>query len=293
MIERPFMFTSHDNRLVGTLTMPDAAGQAPAVLLCHGFGSYGDDIGGYVRFAAALAQAGYASVRFSFSGSNPYPDKGTIRPASRWVFDALAAVNALADTDGIDGERIGLIGMSMGGAVAIQAGALDPRVRAVVALAPVSDGYQWLRARWLATRGASAWEDFVRQVRRDSIQVAGGEPSRVVDHADVQAVPDRTEWDDFLKRYPQLLEKLTLASVADTFCVRAQLFVGDLAPRPLLIFQGDADESVPLEQTRQLFDRAGEPKELCVLKGAPHCFWETEWEDRVVAKTVGWLTEHV
>jgi fermentation-respiration switch protein FrsA (DUF1100 family) len=142
-------------------------------------------------------------------------------------------------------------------------------------------------------RSKSAWEDFVGQVREDAIAVARGKPSRVVDHAEVQAIPDRAEWDRFLQRHPRLLQKLTLSSVADTFCVRAQNFVRDLAPRPFLIIQGDADESVPIDQTRALFDRAGEPKELCIFEGAPHCFWETEWEERAVVKTLSWLSEHV
>ncbi|MHC4402622.1 MAG: alpha/beta hydrolase [Planctomycetota bacterium] len=293
MTDSTFKFYSHGGPLKGTLTRPEDGPRRPAVLLCHGFGSYDDDIGGYVRFAAALAEAGIASLRFSFSGSDAYPDRGTIRPASRWVFDALAATDALADTDNVDGERIGLIGMSMGGAVAIQAGALDTRVRAVVALAPVSDGHQWLRSRWLAARGEPAWNDFVRQVRADAMLVARGEPSRVVDHADVQAFPDRAEWDRLLERYPRLLEKLTLASVADTFCVRAQNFAGDLAPRPLLVIQGDADESVPVEQTRALFEKAGETKALRILQGAPHCFWGTEWEAQVFDETANWLSEYL
>jgi len=123
--------------------------------------------------------------------------------------------------------------------------------------------------------------------------MARGEPSQVVDHADVQAIPDRAEWDQLLERYPRLLEKLTLASVADTFCVRTQNFVADLAPRPLLIFQGNADESVPVEQTRALFEKAGEPKELRILRGAPHCFWNTDWETRVFSETTKWLSENL
>lgn len=293
MIERPFQFHSQGCRLTGTLASPDDGPRHPAVLLCHGFGSYDDDIGGYVRFANALAKAGIVSLRFSFSGSDPYPDRGSIRPASRWVFDALAASHALADTDHVDGERIGLIGMSVGGAVAIQAGALNTKARAVVALAPVSDGRQWLRSRWLATRDESAWEGFVRQVRADAVHVAHGDASRVVDHADVQAIPDRAEWARFLRRYPRLLEKLTLASVADTFCIRAQNFVGDLSPRPLLVIQGDADESVPVAQTQVLFQRAGEPKALRILQGAPHCFWDTPWETQVFDETASWLLENL
>jgi len=59
--------------------------------------------------------------------------------------------------------------------------------------------------------------------------------------------------------------------------------------QPLRIVHGDADESVPLEQGRRLYDRAQGPKELCVLPGAPHCCWETPLEGEVQRLSVQWL----
>lgn len=292
MTQQAFEFTSSGRRLSGTLALPEADA-APVTLLCHGFGSYDDDIGAFVRLAEKLSEAGIASLRFSFSGCDPYPDKGTIRPASEWLFDALAAISALRSVDGVDASRLGLVGMSMGGAVVIQAAALAPNVRAVVACCPVSDGYEWLRARWRATRSQEEWDGFVEGVYADSMRVSHGEASHVVDHFDVQAFPDREEWEQVLREYPRLLSRITLASVADTFCVRAENFVADVASRPLLIIQGDSDESVPIEQTRALFDRAGEGKAMHVLEGAPHCFWGTEYEPQVFADTIGWLQKHL
>lgn len=46
--------------------------------------------------------------------------------------------------------------------------------------------------------------------------------------------------------------------------------VAALSPIPLLLMQGDQDEVVPLQHTRQLFERAGEPKERWVVPGAGH-----------------------
>jgi uncharacterized protein len=39
---------------------------------------------------------------------------------------------------------------------------------------------------------------------------------------------------------------------------------------PVLIVAGDRDRIVPLEQSRQLFEKAPEPRELVVIKGADH-----------------------
>jgi predicted dienelactone hydrolase len=82
MEQRRLWFTSSGRSLQGTLRLPGATAPAPCAVLCHGFGSYEDDLGGFVRLAESLAQAGLASFRFGFPGSHPYADKGTIRPAS-------------------------------------------------------------------------------------------------------------------------------------------------------------------------------------------------------------------
>jgi fermentation-respiration switch protein FrsA (DUF1100 family) len=76
MKEDRLSFTSDGRVLQGVLRLPDVTTPVPCVVLCHGFGSYDDDLGGFVRLAELLAQAGTASFCFSFSGSHPYPDHG-------------------------------------------------------------------------------------------------------------------------------------------------------------------------------------------------------------------------
>ncbi len=291
MEPRWLSFFAEGRQLQGTLALPDRpTGRPPVAVLCHGFGSYDDDLGAFERLATLLLQADLASFRFSFSGSDPYPDKGTIRPASQWVTDCLAAVLRVRQEPDIDGERVGLLGMSVGGGVVIQAAALCPLVRCVVALAPVADGHAWLRHRWLATRGEAAWAQFVAQAEADQAAVVRGEPSRTVAHFDVQALPDEEQWNQTLQRFPRLLSHLTLASVWDTIRFKP-LYYTHAVTQPLRIVHGDADESVPLEQGRWLFERAGGQKELCVIPGAPHCCWETPFENDVQRLSVEWLQE--
>jgi pimeloyl-ACP methyl ester carboxylesterase len=238
--------------------------------------------------AEMLARAGLASLQFSFSGSDPYPDKGTIRPASQWVADCLAAVLWLQQDAGIDAQRVGLLGVSVGGGVVIQAAALCAGVRCVVALAPVADGEAWLRHRWLATRGEAAWSEFVAQVEADQKSLVRGGPGRSVPHFDVQALPDEGQWNMLLQRFPRLLRRLTLTSVWDTFRFKP-LYYAHALTQPLRIVHGDADESVPLDHGRRFFQLAKVPKELCVLPGAPHCCWETPLEGAVQRLSVEWL----
>jgi fermentation-respiration switch protein FrsA (DUF1100 family) len=46
--------------------------------------------------------------------------------------------------------------------------------------------------------------------------------------------------------------------------------VAALSPLPLLLIHGDQDVVVPPHHSRQLFERAGEPKELWIVPGAGH-----------------------
>ncbi len=46
--------------------------------------------------------------------------------------------------------------------------------------------------------------------------------------------------------------------------------VDRLAPRPLLLVQGSQDETVPPSQAYELYQKAGEPRQLVVIDGAGH-----------------------
>jgi fermentation-respiration switch protein FrsA (DUF1100 family) len=47
--------------------------------------------------------------------------------------------------------------------------------------------------------------------------------------------------------------------------------VARIAPRPLLLIHGENDELINARHARLLYARAGEPKELWILRGLPHC----------------------
>lgn len=131
-----------DERVPAILVLPHAHERVPAALLLHGFGSrkerMADSIG------AALAQRGVAilAVDLPLHGgrdngtspadlatSNPMGLIGSWRSAIREV---RLALDYLASHDAIDGERIGMVGYSLGSFLANIVAADAPDVRAVV-----------------------------------------------------------------------------------------------------------------------------------------------------------------
>src|SRR5262245_41131462 len=65
--------------------------------------------------------------------------------------------------------------------------------------------------------------------------------------------------------------------------------IGSIAPRPVLIVHGAADEWVPVRQARMLYERACDPRRYVELDVANHSF---SWHRRELRELVaGWLAE--
>lgn len=131
-IERCVEFTNPKGRtLRGMLHLPAALKRhIPGVVMFHGFtGDRMESHWMFVKCSRALARAGIASLRFDFYGSGE--SEGEFREMSLRgeLADGRAAVTFLRGQTGIDAERVGLLGLSLGGAVAA---ALAPSVRAKV-----------------------------------------------------------------------------------------------------------------------------------------------------------------
>jgi alpha/beta superfamily hydrolase len=114
------------------LHLPAAAPNrpTPAVVLFHGFTGHRMEAHGiFVKCSRALAKAGIASLRFDFYGSGESDGEFREMTLRGEIADGRAAVDFLRGQAGIDPERVGLLGLSLGGAVAAT---LAPSVHAKV-----------------------------------------------------------------------------------------------------------------------------------------------------------------
>jgi hypothetical protein len=131
-----------DPRLAGTLTLPDAAGPVPAVLLAPGSGPLDRDSDhrrarfGVTRdLAHALAGAGLASLRYDKRGVGGSPGDWRRAGFSDNLEDLVRARDALAARPEVDGDRVVLAGHSEGALLAAAAAARGVPVAGVVLLA--------------------------------------------------------------------------------------------------------------------------------------------------------------
>lgn len=134
MEESLVTFYAEHQKLFGNLHLPYQ--NAPCVITLHGLES-SKDSGKWPNIAARLNDEGYACLRFNFRGCGSGPEKSEgafedVRLTGR-IRDYKAAVQFLEDTGKVDMRRMGVIGSSFGGMVAIAAQVT--RVKAMVCLA--------------------------------------------------------------------------------------------------------------------------------------------------------------
>ena len=129
-IERALLY-SGGQRIVGILHLPDGDGKFPCVITCHGYYSTKDSEK-YVAIANRLCGEGFAVFRFDFRGCGE--SEGSIEEItlSGRVSDLESALWFVRKHAKISG-RIGLLGSSMGGCVAIIRAAEDEGIKAVAA----------------------------------------------------------------------------------------------------------------------------------------------------------------
>jgi uncharacterized protein len=136
--DRQVEFRSLDGlRLRGTLVVPSPV-RGPAVVLVHGGGVTRDEGGFYTRLAAALAEAGLASLRFDFRAHGDSEGRGEDLTIAAVANDIRAAVSYVREVTG--SGPVDLTGASFGGGISALFAARHPgQVRKLVLFNPLLD----------------------------------------------------------------------------------------------------------------------------------------------------------
>lgn len=109
-----------------------AQGKLPAIAVCGPFGGVKEQASGL--YAQAMAERGFFTIAFdpSFTGESGGMPRYVASPDIN-TEDFQAAVDFLSVQDNVDPERIGVIGICGWGGLALNAAAIDTRIKATVA----------------------------------------------------------------------------------------------------------------------------------------------------------------
>ncbi|MCC8127208.1 MAG: alpha/beta hydrolase [Clostridiales bacterium] len=110
----------------------NAKGKLPAIAVCGPFGAVKEQAAGL--YAQTMAERGFLTIAFdpSYTGESGGTPRYMASPDIN-TEDFMAAVDFLSVQDNVDPERIGIIGICGWGGMALNAAALDTRIKATVA----------------------------------------------------------------------------------------------------------------------------------------------------------------
>jgi len=164
------------------LTLPpgrqDARG-LPGIVLPHG-GPSARDVAGFDELAQFFAHLGYVVLQPNYRGSEGYGDAWLAQNGFRGWQTSIGDVTAGGRwliAQGVDANRLGIVGWSYGGYAALQSAVTEPGLfKAVVAIAPVTD----LALLWEQAEGFTNYR-LVRQFVGQGPHVRAGSPLQNVD----------------------------------------------------------------------------------------------------------------
>jgi fermentation-respiration switch protein FrsA (DUF1100 family) len=290
--------------IVGNLFKPanfNTGKKYPAIVVTHPFGGVKEQTAGL--YAQRLAEQGFITLAYdaSYQGESGGEPRLMEVPAQR-VDDISCAIDFLVKHPQVDADRIGSLGICAGGGYALSSAPTELRVKAVAAVSTFNLG----EARREAM-GTLSYEERMKRLKDASEQrsrEARGEPVRLV-----PVVPDTpaqlTASTPALYREGYEYYRTTRAQHSNspnryTFSslpLQMAFFPFDqletISPRPLLVIAGSKADT--LFWSKEVYEKAKEPKELFVVDGATHIdlYDRPQFVTPAVAKLTEFFGKHL
>ena len=208
------------------------------------------------------------------------------------VRDIRNALTFLQSRPNVDPDAIGLWGTSFGGANVAYVAGVDERVRSTVSVVAVGCGERWARS----LRRAWEWRDFRRELEEDWRQQVETGQSRMVDRTYIMLPdpPSQASIEATLAQFPNMCRQLPLETARAVLEFHPEEVVGRISPRSILFIIAEHDGLVLPELTRELYDRAGEPKGWAVVPGIQHYeMYTPENLPKALVHTTAWYAKYL
>lgn len=234
------------------IVLPENKGKVPCVVLCHGHSRHKND--GLDILADMLEQVGIASMRFTFRGCGKEAvNRFELHCATDWPDDLMNAISFLKTIPEIDSGRIGVCGISMGASTVIYTAGMDERIKSIVAMAGISDCYNWLKGVWRQNGGD--FESFVSLLENDSVTAAATGYSRMIPSLDMyhkgKEEKEKLEREAFYNN--QVNSFVSLSSLKDLLNYKP-IEKCPYVTQPILFLHGDKDDIVPYEESLKMYE---------------------------------------
>ncbi|ATY34348.1 alpha/beta hydrolase [Sphingomonas psychrotolerans] len=287
--------------LVGDLYLPKdrASRRLPALAVGGPFGAVKEQSSGL--YAQTMAERGFVTLAFdpSYTGESGGKPRNIASPDIN-TEDFSAVVDYIGRHTAVDRERIGVIGICGWGGMALNAVAVDKRVKAVAVSTMydmsrlMSKGYNdsvtlEQRTQTLEQLNRQRWEDAEKGTPAygpPTNELKGGEPKFLVDYHDYYKTPR-----GFHPRAVNSNASWSVTTPLSFMNMPLLTYIKEISPRPVLLIHGEKAHSRYFSETA--YAAAAEPRELMIIPGASH----TDLYDRVDVipfdKLTSFFTRHL
>lgn len=266
--------------LAADLYEPDGIeGRCAAIAVAGPFGAVKEQVSG--RYAQAMAERGFVTLAFdpSFTGESGGHPRNTASPDIN-TEDFSAAIDFLATLPEVDAGRMGIIGICGWGGMAINAAAIDTRIKAVVTSTmynmseQIHDGYQFAPVSSAGLRKAKIALNAQRSadVRNGSPEYIGGFPKErpveapqfMLDYWDFYMSPER----GYIDRAPACSTGWTKTTPLSFINTPLDIFAGEIEA-PVMLVHGEKAHSRYFSE-KVFVKLKGDNKRLLIIPGASH-----------------------
>ncbi|WP_113704431.1 alpha/beta hydrolase [Nonomuraea lactucae] len=279
--------------LVGDLRLPEGGGPRPALVFTGPFTGVRDQVTGL--YAERLALLGYVTLAFDHrnwgeSGGQPRRHED---PQGK-LHDLRAAVSVLRSRPEVDGERIGAVGICLGGGYALKFAAFDPRVKVFAGIAGAYNNPYTMRSSMdyqaaLAGLGqVLERQDLGGPVEYLPAVAPEGEAAMPGDEPHAYYGTARGA-------SPYWENEVTRAGLRELITVDNMMGADFLSPKPALIVHGVIDRFCAPEGAEEAYRRLDEPKKLVWVDAKQHIdLYDGEpYVTQAVEATAAFLREHL
>ncbi|ARU27516.1 alpha/beta hydrolase [Cellvibrio sp. PSBB006] len=255
----------------------NASGKLPALAISGAFGAVKEQSSGL--YAQTMAERGFITLAFdpSYTGESGGEPRNVASPDIN-TEDFSAAVDFLGLLPEVDRERIGIIGICGWGGMALNAAAVDKRIKAVATSTMydmsrvMSNGYndsttKKQRSAALEQLSQQRWQDAEAgkpALGPVSLELKGGEPQFVQEYAAYYKSTKR----GFHPRAINSNSAWTMTNPLSFMNMPLLSYIDEISPRPILLIHGEKAHSRYFSETA--YKAAAEPKELLIIKDANH-----------------------
>lgn len=252
-----------DVKLYGEVYIPKVV-PAPAILICHGLNARGFHLLKiYSQLAKTACENGFVALLFDFRGVGR--SMGKFDYGFGEQDDVKCGLDYLAQRLDVLGNRIFVVGHSLGGAVSLYALQNEKRVKGLV-LWSVPQNHDYNVRKFIRNKSGKFRLQLFLALSK-------------VDSAVGIANLFKMEVYGIMLRPKYVRDKLMKLNECEA--------VSKLTGIPLLVVNGRSDEIVGVDEAEEVYRSANEPKNLLIIESATHTFRNKE--DELVHKTMDWI----